>query len=145
MSNKPQNQQQNPNILRADSIANITLVIRKRQVQSVKKLPPVGTVYLVINRTQNLIKASSGQTGRSILFRNTETSFVTFIRRYYGPGNYTIICRSGRQKGFRRFWNGIILLDKYMRFPSDPDIGFMDTLFNKYIKANPPNRYYSIL
>jgi hypothetical protein len=123
----------------------LTIIIRKRGDRVMKKLPPVGVVRVVVSKSNGIINMKSKETGRTITIRNAETSFVSFIKHYYGTGSYTILCRVGKQKGFRRFWNGLIMEDKYVRTPPSADLGFIDSLFSRYIKANRPTIWYSLI
>lgn len=120
-------------------------MVRKRVVKGYKFVPIIGTFDFYIDRLNNVVHIKTKK-GREFIMtiKREETSLAKFIKHLFGVGDYTLTMTKAKITGFRRFWNGVIMEDKYIRYPSDKDIGFMDSMLSKYIKPNPPNKFYSL-
>lgn len=119
----------------------ITLIVRKKwgKIGGIK-LPPVATTYLYLHKFSDqailiVVKGFKGKYNK-LLIKKKERNFCFWLLNNFGTGKYSVIAKiPGRKnKGFVRFWRGIILKDKFKRDTRSEDPTFSN-----------PNKIYSYI
>jgi hypothetical protein len=140
----------------------ITLSVRRRTYSESKrykdKWQMVDTVFLKSIPPREY-QTFSKKTGRSYRITKDELAFVRFIITSYGPGDFSILVfGKGKNKGFRRFWDGLITPDgKFLRRRETHHIAegesslfarqsnftvFTESFIGKFMKTKRPGIWY---
>lgn len=139
----------------------INLKIRKRLVTNSSKYRDKwqNLGVLTLSTTQKgFYKAFDKETGRTYIIHKDEIAFVRLLKTLYGDGDYNVlIFGKGKNKGFRRFWDGLITDEKFFRRkesinvkenPSlmERDSWSMNTesFIGRYMKTKRPGYWYTI-
>lgn len=97
----------------------INLKVRKRKINQSglykDKWDNFGVLNLK-NVDKGFYRALDKNTGRQYVIHRDEIAFVRLLQNLYGEGDYNILFYGkGKEKGYRRFWDGLIMEGKFFR------------------------------
>lgn len=123
----------------------VTVCVKKRRVTSSKlfmdKFAFLDVVRLVGYGPHHFVTISKKGAPKAIIPKD-ELAFVRYVFDFYGPGDFAIALFGKRNyKGFRRFWDGLIMPEGrfYRRKSNRPDQQV--SLFDKHYRARDPECY----
>lgn len=136
----------------------ITLQIRKRKINTSKaykdKWSYSDTIYLYSDK--DIFFTLSKNYLKKFKINKDELAFIKLIFLNYGPGDYNILMlgKGKMGRGYRRFWDGIITIDrKFVRrknnllstslYDSSSMAYNTDFLVGKYFKTKKPGIWHS--
>lgn len=109
----------------------ITLKINKERQN-------VGKVRMIIDPEDEYVTIKNVYgVGRSCKLKRKEKTFCNWLKMCYGTGEYAIVMRGRRYA--RRFWRGIIMLDRFIRY-TDPDT--ITYISRYFFPAKPVGKYH---
>lgn len=139
----------------------VTIQIKKRLINDSWKFKDkwdILDVVRLVGHGKDFYKTYSKYRGKSFVLTRDELAFVRFIYTNYGPGDFNIqIFGKGKNRGFRRFWDGLIYTDgRYLRrkemshlqnagfFARDGiNAQFTESYVGKYMKTTSPGVWHS--
>lgn len=140
----------------------ITLSIKKRTYSESRRYTDKWNILDTLTLESSMpghYTVTSRRTGQQFLISRDELAFVRFLLGSFGSGDYSImIFGKGKNRGFRRFWDGIISPDgKFLRrkehgATSEPSFFQRESLFStytesfigKYMKTRRPGIWYNL-